>query len=93
MSFQGAIIGAMAFIIIGVFHPIVIKGEYYLGKQIWPVFLVLGAVLIGISLFIPNQTLAAIVSVAGFSCLWSIHELFEQEERVKKGWFPNNPKK
>jgi len=27
------------------------------------------------------------------SCLWSILELFEQEERVKKGWFPKNPKK
>jgi hypothetical protein len=93
MSFQGIIIGAMAFIIIGVFHPIVIKGEFYLGKKIWPLFLVLGAVLIGISLFIDNQTLAAIVSVTGFSCLWSIHELFEQEKRVKKGWFPKNPNK
>jgi hypothetical protein len=93
MSFQGVIIGAMAFIIIGVFHPIVIKGEYYLGKKIWPLFLVLGVALIGVSLFITNQTLGAIVSVTGFSCLWSIHELFEQENRVRKGWFPKNPNK
>ena len=27
------------------------------------------------------------------TCIWSIKELFEQEERVKKGWFPENPKK
>lgn len=91
MSFQGLIIGAMAFIIIGVFHPIVIKGEYYFGKKIWPLFLVAGVALIGTSLFIPNNMLSAIVSVTGFSCLWSIHEIFEQEKRVKKGWFPGNP--
>lgn len=81
----------MAFIIIGVFHPIVIKGEYYFGKRIWPLFLVAGIVLIGASLFITNNMLSAIVSVTGFSCLWSIHEIFEQEKRVKKGWFPGNP--
>ncbi|SHN88150.1 DUF4491 family protein [Desulfitobacterium chlororespirans] len=91
MSFQGAIIGAMAFIIIGVFHPIVIKGEYYFGKRIWPLFLVAGIALIGASLFIANYMLSAIISVIGFSCLWSIHEIFEQEKRVKKGWFPGNP--
>lgn len=91
MSFQGVIIGAMAFIIIGVFHPIVIKGEYYFGKKIWPLFVVAGVVLIGASLFITNNMLSAIVSVIGFSCLWSIHEIFEQEKRVKKGWFPSNP--
>ena len=28
----------------------------------------------------------------GCSCLWSIKELFEQRERVRKGWFPENPK-
>jgi hypothetical protein len=25
--------------------------------------------------------------------LWSIKDLFEQEERVKKGWFLANPKR
>ncbi|HHY28426.1 MAG TPA: DUF4491 family protein [Desulfitobacterium dehalogenans] len=91
MSFQGVIIGIMVFIIIGVFHPIVIKGEYYFGKRIWPLFLVAGMALIAASLFITNNMLSAIVSVTGFSCLWSIHEILEQEKRVKKGWFPSNP--
>ncbi|MBQ5358077.1 MAG: DUF4491 family protein [Alistipes sp.] len=26
--------------------------------------------------------------VIGCSCLWSIRELFEQRECVRKGWFP-----
>lgn len=26
-----------------------------------------------------------------FSCLWGIHEMFLQEKRVLRGWFPENP--
>ena len=52
MNFQGIIIGVMAFLIIGVFHPIVIASEYYVGKKIWPLFLIVGILCIGISLFI-----------------------------------------
>lgn len=93
MNFHGLIIGLAAFIIIGLFHPIVIKAEYYLGKKVWPIFLIAGLLFIVLSVFISNLTLAAIVGIIGFSSLWSIHEIFEQEERVKKGWFPNNPNK
>lgn len=93
MNFQGIIIGLAAFIIIGLFHPIVIKGEYYLGKKIWPCFLIVGLLLIILSLYINTQILSSIIGVTGFSCLWSIHEIFEQEQRVKKGWFPKNDNK
>lgn len=91
MGYQGVIIGASAFFIIGVFHPIVIKTEFYIGKKAWPVFLITGIVLVAWSLFIDSLTASAIISITGFSSLWSIHELIEQEERVKKGWFPANP--
>lgn len=93
LNFQGIMIGLMAFFIIGVFHPIVIKGEYYFGKKIWPMFFILGLIFIGISLIVKNNIIASILGVTGFSCLWSIHEIIEQEERVKKGWFPKNPKR
>ncbi|WP_061995216.1 DUF4491 family protein [Clostridium sp. ATCC 25772] len=93
MNFQGIMIGLMAFFIIGVFHPIVIKGEYYFGKKIWPMFFILGLIFIGISVIVKNNIIASILGVTGFSCLWSIHEIIEQEERVKKGWFPKNPKR
>ncbi|MGE4453825.1 MAG: DUF4491 family protein [Sphaerochaeta sp.] len=93
MSFQGVVVGGAAFLIIGIFHPIVIKGEYYFGKKIWPLFLIVGLLLVAVSLWIENQVLSAVLSITGFSSLWSIHELFEQEERVAKGWFPANPNK
>ncbi|MCY6959785.1 DUF4491 family protein [Clostridium brassicae] len=88
MNFHGIMIGVISFLIIGIFHPIVIKGEYYFSKKIWPVFLILGITFILASLYVNNQLISAALGVAGFSWLWSIHEIFEQEERVKKGWFP-----
>lgn len=93
MNFVGLIIGAVAFLCIGLFHPVVIKTEYYFGTKPWPIFLILGiASLIG-SVFCPNDIAAAILAVLGFSLFWSIHELIEQKECVAKGWFPANPNK
>jgi hypothetical protein len=93
MSFDGILIGLSAFLIIGVFHPAVIWGEYYFSASIWPLFLVLGIMLCVASIFIPNHIVSAILSVAGFSSFWSIMEIFRQRERVKKGWYPENPER
>ena len=90
----GLLIGAASFLVIGVFHPIVIKGEYYFSKKIWPLFLLAGAIFCGLSvIFHGNTLLSCILAVIGFSCFWSIHELFEQEKRVERGWFPKNPRR
>lgn len=88
MNFQGVTIGVISFLIIGIFHPIVIKAEYYFSKKIWPIFLIVGIVFIFLSISINTQTLSAILGITGFTCLWSIHEIFEQEKRVQKGWYP-----
>ncbi|WP_304479102.1 DUF4491 family protein, partial [uncultured Muribaculum sp.] len=34
---------------------------------------------------------STILGVVGFSSFWTIKEIFEQQERVRKGWFPRNP--
>ena len=91
MNYQGILIGGAAFIIIGVFHPIVIKAEFHCGTRIWPIFLLIGLASLLVSLFVENTVWAAILGVFGFSSLWSIREMFEQAERVRKGWFPQNP--
>ncbi len=46
MNWESIFIGLAAFVIIGVFHPIVIKGEYYFSKKIWPLFLIAGILFI-----------------------------------------------
>lgn len=93
MNFSGLIIGIATFLIIGVFHPIVIKSEYYFGKQCWWVFCVLGIAGVIGSLMVDNLLWSVLIGVVAFSCFWSIKELYEQERRVAKGWFPSNPKR
>ena len=92
MNFNGIIVGLATFIIIGAFHPIVIKTEYHFGVKVWWIFLLFG-LLFGIaSLFVDNMTISTILGVCSFSSFWSILELFEQRERVRKGWFPKKPR-
>ena len=40
----GLTIGLLTFLVIGICHPLVIKGEYYFGTRCWWVFLIAGAV-------------------------------------------------
>ncbi len=91
MYLSGLLVGIVAFLLIGVFHVVVIKGEYHFGKRIWPIFAVIGTASVISSLFIENVTLSVLAAVFGITCLWTIKELFEQEGRVEKGWFPSNP--
>ncbi len=93
MNFNGVVIGAAAFLVIGLFHPIVIKAEFHFGKKIWPAFFALGVTAIVISLFVRNLWGASALGIVGFASLWSIREIFEQTRRVEKGWFPENPKR
>ncbi len=93
MNVTGLVIGAAAFLCIGVFHPIVIKAEYYWGVRCWWLFLMFGIGCLAGSLFANGVVPAALLGVAGFSSLWTIIELFKQRERVRKGWFPRNPKR
>ena len=93
MNFTGILIGVSAFLCIGLFHPIVIKAEYYWGIGCWWLFLLAGLGCIAGSLFIADTLLSTFLGVFGFSSLWSIIELFEQRKRVEKGWFPRNPNK
>ncbi len=89
----GLIIGISTFLVIGIFHPIVIKCEYYFGTRCWWWFLILGLVCIGISLLLDNILWSTILGVVAFSSFWTIKEIFDQRQRVLKGWFPKNPKR
>ncbi len=91
LNFDGIIIGAATFFIIGSFHPIVIKAEYYFGVRCWWAFLLLGLASAVGALFVEAHTPSTLLGVLAFSAFWSILELFEQRERVRKGWFPKNP--
>ncbi|MCF8335162.1 MAG: DUF4491 family protein [Bacteroidales bacterium] len=91
LNVEGFAIGLLAFVIIGVFHPVVIKVEYHFGKKAWPVFLFSGVVLTIVSLFSENTFLSVIFGVTGFALFWSTFELFQQHKRVLKGQAKKNP--
>ena len=93
LNFQGIIIGVATFLVIGLFHPLVIKAEYYIGVKSWWLFLLLGIIAVVASLLVDNLMLSVLFGVVAFSSFWSIGEVFEQKKRVEKGWFPANPKK
>jgi|SRR5690606_22018668 len=91
INLSGIIIGAYSFINIVIARWICIVGEYYVSKRLWIGFLLFGLTTIGISLFTPSLIVGSILSITGFTYLWGIHEIIEQEERVTKGWYPRNP--
>lgn len=89
----GLLIGICTFLIIGFFHPVVVKAEYYWGTRCWWIFLLLGILGVIGSVIITDLLMSSLLGVFSFSSFWTIKELFEQKERVKKGWFPMNPKR
>jgi hypothetical protein len=93
VHFEGLLIGVATFLIIGLFHPMVVKAEYYWGTKCWWIFLLWGVGGVAASVFTANVFVSAICGVFAFSSFWTIKELFEQEARVLKGWFPKNPKR
>lgn len=89
----GLLIGISTFFIIGLFHPLVIKCEYYFGTKCWWWFLILGLIGVGLSIWVENVLWSTLLGVFSFSSFWTIKEIFDQKKRVIKGWFPRNPKR
>lgn len=89
----GLLLGLCTFLVIGIFHPLVIKAEYYFGVKCWWWFLLGGLLLCACAYLIDDIFLSVLSGVAGFSSFWSILEVYQQRERVRKGWFPDNPKR
>ena len=93
LHFPGILMALCTVLTIGMFHPLVIKTEYYTGTRFWWLFLLGGLLCVVGAFFIADVFWSSIVGVVGASFLWSIGELFEQKKRVERGWFPMNPKR
>lgn len=89
----GPVIGLATFIIIGLFHPLVIWGEYYWGLRCRWVFLAAGIITLALCFIVSDFFFSALLGVTAFSCFWSIKEISDQRKRVLRGWFPRNPRR
>lgn len=87
----GLTIGICTFLIIGIFHPLVIKSEYHFGTGCWWWFLVAGICGVIASFYVTDVLWSSLLGVFSFSSFWSIGEIFEQRRRVERGWFPKKP--
>ena len=75
LHWEGILIGICTFLIIGLFHPIVVKAEYYWGTRCWWIFLLLGiAGLIG-SVLVSQILLSTLLGVFSFSSFWTIEDI------------------
>lgn len=91
LNLGGLLVGLATFLIIGIFHPLVIKGYYYWGLKCRWWFAAAGVVTGLASLFVADMIWSTLLGVTAFSCFWSIKEVSEQRQRVLKGWFPAGP--
>ena len=89
----GLALGICTFLIIGLFHPVVVKAEYHWGTRCWWLFLLLGLGGVVASVCVADLFASALLGVFAFSSFWTIKEVFDQEKRVRKGWFPKNPRR
>ena len=65
MNYSGLIIAVITFLVIGLFHPIVIKGEYYFGTKCWWFFALCGVGFIVASLLVEHSILSPVLGVVG----------------------------
>jgi MFS superfamily sulfate permease-like transporter len=81
MYFTGLVVGLSIFLLIGLFHPLVVKAEYHLGKKkLKLIFGVISLASVTISLF-TDLLLSIYLGCIGFSCFWAIFEADKQEKR------------
>ena len=52
-----------------------------------------GIIFLAAALWVRSVIGSSLLGVTAFSCFWSIKEVNEQVERVRKGRFPANPKR
>lgn len=88
MTWWGLLIGLCSFLIIGLFHPLVIKGEYYFGQKCRWWFFAAGVIMCAASVLVSDLIVSILLGVTAFSCFWSVKEVKDQKARVEKGWFP-----
>ncbi|MFP4619802.1 MAG: DUF4491 family protein [Bacteroidales bacterium] len=93
LNLTGILVGAGAFLSIALGRYLTIKAEYYFTKKFWIGFLILGILCMMLSLTTENFVVSSTLGILGFTFLWGIGEILEQEKRVEKGWFPENQKR
>lgn len=93
MNYSGLYLGLFMLLSIGFGFFWVIKLEYYWGARLWKAVLGVGLLICLASLFVPSFSASALLGILGGSVVWGATELPAQEQRVRRGAFPANPRR
>ena len=92
LNWTGLLTGLGVFFMIGLFHPVVARMEYHLGKRSWWMLFFPGAGCLAASFFC-QPVWSMLLGCLAFSLFWSTLEIFWQHERVLKGRARRNPER
>ena len=83
LNFMSVLLAVCTFLIIGLFHPLVIKTEYYFGTRPWWLWLIGGLASIVGALFISDNFLSTLLAVLGATLLWGREGLVSHESEAE----------
>ena len=81
LNYEGVVLAAASLLIIAVYHPLVIKAEYWFGTRVWPLFAAAALICLSASAC-PRGVVSPILAFLGATNLWSVVELKAQAKRV-----------
>ncbi len=84
LNFSGLAIAVIVVLAIWFGHVWVVKLYTWSGTRLWPIPLVIGAVLVTLSMFVRNTIISATLAILASTFFWGIKELFEQRSRAGK---------
>ncbi|HID39277.1 MAG TPA: DUF4491 family protein [Calditrichaeota bacterium] len=91
-DYYGVILAVVTFLAIGLGHVFVRKVNYAFGVKPAPLVFLAGIGLLYLSMF-AGDLLSAVLGILGMTVIWDGIELYRQENRIRKGFAPENPKR
>lgn len=92
LNTDAVVFGLLSLLMMGSYYPVVIKGEYYFSRKIWPIFLATGLAALALSTRMEGLS-CWLTAFFGAVNIWAVVEIREQAERVQQGRYPKNPKR
>ena len=89
----GLTVGIFTFLIIGLFHPLVIKAEYWFGTRSWWMFLVLGIAAAALSVCVEGGWCFRYFSASSRSLRSGYPRSFPAAGTCAQGVVPENPRR
>jgi hypothetical protein len=93
LQWAGPVLAACTLGTIAFGHVAVRRANYLFGTRPVPYVIVLGSLLLFLSLLATGDLPSAVLGIVGITTLWDAVELIRQEERIRRGHAPENPKR